>query len=62
MAVDPQSYNQPGEYTYTRDVPAAALATEVVPVDFQLDKSLPPSPSDQRELGVIVSAVGFEAR
>ncbi len=62
LAVDPQTFAQPGETTYTRDVPAAALTADVVPVDFQLDKALPPSAGDQRELGVIVSAIGFEAK
>jgi hypothetical protein len=31
-------------------------------VDFALDKALPPSGSDQRELGLVVSAVGFDPK
>jgi hypothetical protein len=57
-----EEYTKPGEYTYSRDVPPAALKNDAVVVDFSLDKALPPSPSDQRELGLIVSAVGFEAK
>jgi hypothetical protein len=58
----PQEYTKSGEQTYTRDVPAIALPLTAVNVDFALDKFLPPSPADNRELGVIVSAVGFEAK
>jgi hypothetical protein len=58
----PEEYTRSGEQTYTRDVPAIALPATAVNVDFALDKSLPPSPADNRELGVIVSAVGFEAK
>jgi hypothetical protein len=58
----PEQYSRSGDQTYSRDVPAVALPAAAVSVDFALDKSLPPSPSDNRELGVIVSAVGFEAK
>ncbi len=58
----PEEYTRAGDQTYSRDVPPIALPATAVSVDFTLDKSLPPSPSDNRELGVIVSAVGFEAK
>ena len=58
----PEEYSKPGKASYTRDVPASALTGEAVTVDFTLDKALAPTPTDQRELGVIVSAVGFEAK
>jgi hypothetical protein len=57
-----ESYTMPGEFTYSRETPAALLAGESVRVDFALDKSLPPGEHDQRNLGVIVTAVGFEAK
>jgi hypothetical protein len=57
-----ESYTVPGELTYTREVPAKLLAGDSVRVDFDLDKSLPPNDSDQRNLGIIVSAVGFETK
>ena len=62
LALPPEQYTQPGDYTYSRDVPVTALAAEAVSVDFILDKFLPPSPSDQRALGVVVSAIGLEAK
>ena len=62
-ALPPETYTQPGTYTYTREVPANALAGEAVRVDFQLDKAIPPGTGgDQRELGLIVSSVGLEAK
>lgn len=57
-----EEYTTPGDQTYTREVPASALSGDTITVDFLLDKFLPPSAADQRELGVIVSAVGFEAK
>ena len=57
-----ETYSQPGDYVYSHDVPAKALTEDAVTVEFSLDKSLPPSDADQRELGVIVRMVGFEAK
>lgn len=57
-----ETYTKPGEFTYTQDVPAKALRGEAAVIDFELDKALPPSAADQRELGVVVSAVGLEAK
>ncbi|MDQ6759897.1 MAG: hypothetical protein M3Z32_08540 [Acidobacteriota bacterium] len=62
VALSAEEYSKPGEYTYSREVPATALTSEAVSVDFNLDKFLPPTPPDIRELGVVVHAIGFEAR
>lgn len=58
----PESYTQAGEFVYTRDVPPPALAGEAAKVEFSLDKFLAPGQVDQRELGVVVSSVGFEPK
>jgi hypothetical protein len=58
----PESYTQAGQFTYSRDVPANLLGGDSVKVDFSLDRTLPPTPSDQRELGVVVSTIGFEPK
>lgn len=58
----PETYSKAGEYTYSRDVPASALAQDVVNVEFALDKFLPASEADTRDLGVIMTMVGFEAK
>jgi hypothetical protein len=61
--LSPETYTEQGSYTYTRDIPAKLLAGDGLRVDFKLDKSLPPGTGgDQRELGVIVSSVGLEAK
>ncbi len=61
-ALASETYSKPGDYVFTRDVPASALGGDAVAIDFALDKVLPPSPSDQRELGVIVSSIGLEPK
>jgi hypothetical protein len=57
-----ETYTQAGEFTYSREVPPKVISGEAVKVEFALDKALPPGPQDQRELGVVVSAVGFEPK
>jgi hypothetical protein len=61
-ALAPESYTQAGEYVYTRDVPAGALTGESVKIDFQLDKAIPPSGGDLRELGLIVLNASLESK
>ena len=65
VTLPPETYSKPGPYTYTRDVPSNALKAnkDAVRVDFELDKAIPPSAGgDQRELGVIVAAVGLDTK
>jgi hypothetical protein len=62
VALAPESYTQAGPYTYSRDVPASALGGDSARVDFSVDKTMPPTPSDRRELGVVVTTVGFQAK
>ena len=62
VAPPAETYTKPGGYVYSREVPPQALAKRVVAVTFTLDKCLPPSDADRRELGVVVTAVGFEAK
>jgi hypothetical protein len=61
-ALTPESYTQAGQFTYSRDVPPSLLAGDVARVDFSLDKTIPPGASDRRELGVVVSLVGFQPK
>jgi hypothetical protein len=62
LKLAPQTYTTAGQFTYIRDVPADRLRTDTVPVEFTLDKALPPSPSDSRELGLIVTQVGLKIK
>ena len=58
----PETYTQPGEYDYSRDVEGRLLPGEAVNVEFTLDKFLPAGMVEQRELGLIVTSIGFEAK
>lgn len=57
-----QRYEKPGTFEFKCEVPAASLGGGLVPVDFTLDKVLPSTQSDARELGLVVAMVGFEAK
>jgi hypothetical protein len=57
-----ETYSKPGSYTFTADVPPDLLVKEAITADFELDKSIPASPADQRELGVIATGVGLESK
>ena len=60
VPLSPETYTQPGEFTYTRDVPASALAGDSAKVEFAFTKYLPAGSVETRELAVIASSVGFE--
>ena len=62
VALPPERYTKAGDFTYAHDVPAGALTKEAVVVTFTLDKTLPPSGNEHRELGVNLSMLGFEAK
>jgi hypothetical protein len=61
-ALAPETYSKTGDYVYRRDVPASALTGDSVRIDFQLDKAVPPSEADKRELGIIAASVGLAAK
>jgi hypothetical protein len=58
----PEKYAAAGQATYTREIPASALSGESVTVSFKVDHFIPASDADQRDLGVIVSLIGLEAK
>jgi hypothetical protein len=56
-----ETYKQPGEYTFVKAVPGAALqAGEAVKVEFELDKALPAGEADKRELGLVAVSVALK--
>jgi hypothetical protein len=57
-----EKYSKPGDFTFSADVPAALLTGDKVLVDFAMDKSLAAGTVDQRELGLVATAVGFESK
>ena len=61
-ALPPETYTTPGDYVYVREIPASLLTGDSLRVDFQLDKAIPPSGADIRELGIIVLNIGLESK
>ncbi len=61
-ALKPETYTQPGEYIYARDLPPEVMARDTARVDFHLDKFLPAGSADSRELGVVAISAGFETK
>ena len=58
----PETYSKPGDFTYDREVPASALNADSVTATFKLDKFIAANDGDQRDLGVIMTLVGFESK
>jgi len=58
----PETYTKSGDFDYAREVDRNLLGTDAVNVEFTLDKFLPAGMIEQRELGVIATSVGFEAK
>lgn len=61
-SLSPESFTQPGAFVFVRDVPAKLLTEDSVRVDFSLDRYLAAGTVDGRELGLVITAIGFEPR
>jgi hypothetical protein len=59
IALAPEEYTEPGSYVYAREVPAGALASDSVSIDFATDKAIPAGKVEKRELALIVTSVGL---
>src|SRR5262249_45420513 len=62
VAIAPETYNKAGDYTYHQDVPAAALVNGTANVEFMLDHYLKAGEVEGRELGLIATVIGLEAK
>jgi hypothetical protein len=62
MPLAPETYSKPGNYVYARDIPAAALKSDAVVVQFSSDKGIAPSADDQRELALISVSIALEPK
>ncbi len=54
-----ETFSQAGDYVYSHEVPASALGSDVVTVEFSTDKALAPTEQDKRELALIVKSIGL---
>ncbi|MEP6717353.1 MAG: hypothetical protein ABJC09_17415 [Terriglobia bacterium] len=57
-----QPYRKSGAYTFTADIAPELLVKETITIDFAMDKTMPPTPNDRRELGVIAISAGLESK
>jgi hypothetical protein len=58
-ALPPETFSQPGDYTYAETVPPTALASDAVTVEFATNKVWGPTDQDKRELALIVRSMGL---
>ena len=57
-----QKYEKAGTFEFKCAIPGADLKSPMAAADFALDKVLPRTDDDQRELGLVVMMIGFEAK
>ena len=60
LELRPELFRNDGRQAFTRVIPGDVLARKEVAVSFSLNRWIPPTPSDRRELGIIVESIGFE--
>jgi hypothetical protein len=58
----PETYQDPGKHTFTRDIDTAGIHPGPIRIDFSLDKCLPPSEVEGRALGIVVQKVALESK
>jgi len=61
VALAGKTYARAAKHKYVVRVPAEALGRKTALVEFALDKALPPSQADVRQLGIIVSHLSLSA-
>ena len=59
LDLGPQTFSKMGDGEYIRDVSPVALAGDSTTFEFSVDKGLPPTAKDPRELAIIVTSVGL---
>ena len=62
FVIEPQKFDKPGDYTYTRDLPASALNADSVTIEFAWTKFLAAGEVEARELASVVSSVGLKGK
>jgi len=61
-ALTSETYPKPGQYRFTRNLEPGWIHAGANRIDFSLDKSLPPTTADNRELGIVVLSAALEAK
>jgi 4-amino-4-deoxy-L-arabinose transferase-like glycosyltransferase len=55
----PEKWSHAGPYVFRRELSDAGITGEAQ-IDFSLDRAIPPSASDSRELGIVVQEIAIE--
>jgi hypothetical protein len=59
QALEPETYDEPGGHELNRTLPPQVLASPTVTVRIHLDRAVPPTGKEQRELGAVVQEIGL---
>ncbi len=57
-----ETYAKPGDAVFEKDVPAALLTGESLTFEVTVEKPLPPTGADQRELAIVFRAASLAAK
>ncbi len=55
-----ETYPRPGAYTISRPLTATPATGQPLKVTFQVDRFLPPTGADRRELGAVINSFGLK--
>jgi hypothetical protein len=58
----PETFPTPGKFTYSSPVPANEMDTDILPVNFCIDKSIRGSGTDSRDFGAVVMSIALRTR
>ena len=60
VPVGAETFDKPGDYAFTKPVPAEALDEEIAKVEFRLDKAIAAGEIESRELGLVASSIALK--
>ncbi len=60
VSVGAETFDKPGDYNFTKPVPAEALDQEIAKVTFRLDRAIAAGEIETRELGLVATSVALQ--
>ncbi len=60
VPVGAETFDKPGDYTFTKPVPAEALDQKIAKVEFRLDNAIAAGEIETRELGLVATSVALK--
>ena len=60
VSVGAETFDKPGDYTFTKPVPAEALDQKIAKVEFRLDQAIAAGEIETRELGLVATSVALK--